>query len=220
MPITYVDPEGNTHTLSYPCYWATEQKLFLVARREDGVIVNINRQRLQGYMSQVPFHKSERMFRRYEGQIHAILSALPQRPIAFDPTPFAPQTALCRLRDSINSVLEYRWETSLDLKALAALRPQIEFVIQAGQVVVRSKLTREPLSPASSDPLPVAQEVNFGLILDKPDLNTLEAVALLHSKRVLSHPTKLIGVSRLVLDDLAQRFDIAINEELDHCIMF
>src|SRR5690606_32357391 len=66
---------------------------------------------------QVPPHKSEKMFRRYEPHIHTLLNNWPAS-TCFFPSGFALTTFSCRLRDSINSVLEYNWPTALDLTLL------------------------------------------------------------------------------------------------------
>src|SRR3972149_3266652 len=86
-----------------------------------------------------PPQKSEKMFRKYEKHIHTILLNYPTS-TTFFPTDVALSTFSCRLRDAINSVIEYSWSTALDVSRLKEIwSKNLEVVIQEGPSAVMAR---------------------------------------------------------------------------------
>jgi hypothetical protein len=217
MPFTYTDPEGKEHELLPPLVRDHNLSMFFYAFDKTGIKRCVSGAAIQGYMPDIPFHKTERMFRRYENQIRAIVQNLPDKAVSFSPGDFSIATAMGRLRDAMSSVMQYGWKTDIDLEKLQLIRPQIEVVVINGMIVVRKR--GQELPPAGHE-TNFTVDSKFGLEVDNPSLPVLEAIATLHGAHLLTLPTKIKNVPRKMLDDLAARYDIAISEDVDHFVLF
>lgn len=174
-------------------------------------------------MIDVPFHKSEKMFRRYEPHIQAFLSHWPE-PSSFDPAPLATITFQCRFRDSVASVLEYNWPTCIDTAYLREVWPKVGLFIKAGLVVVGTRASRGSAAILS----PVGAEVSrrdhdeVAFTIDGQNIDAQKqavAAALLLQAKLLTKPVKIKNLPRDFMTQLTTQFDVGISELPDGFIM-
>lgn len=160
----------------------------------------------------VPYHKSEKMFRRYEQHIASVLQHWPE-PVSFDAKPLSVTTFSCRFRDAITSVLEYNWPTSLDLERLRALRDEFEVCVVAGMVMVRKKgLGKAMATVGKLDE--VLTHDDFIFTLNNPEPAVLFAAAILVDRKVITRPIKIKNTPRSLLDQVTERFDVGISDDV------
>ena len=160
-------------------------------------------------MTQIPYHKSERMFRRYEEHIFRIVKEFPTA-VSFDPHPHSSETFMCRLRDSISSLLEFNWPTPIDVKRLSDIRPQFIIVNEQGMVVAKPKW-HKPLSLVGKlDEVKV--ELDFMFELDKPRQEVFFAAVILVANKVINKPIKLKNVPQVWINDALDRYDVGISD--------
>lgn len=170
--------------------------------------------------AQVPFHKSERMFRRYEQHIFQFTIHYP-KVIGFDPMPLACTTFSCRLRDAIASVLEYNWPTCLDVARLREIWPLSSVRVGPdGFVYIGPNDVKEagPLSAAGHQ-IDVNKKDDFAFDVDNPPLSVLIAFCVLLENKVLKRPVRVRNVARATMTQLSEKFDVGISESLDCFIL-
>ncbi len=158
--------------------------------------------------NQIPPHKSERMFRRYEQAIFAIVQQFPNV-ISFDPKPLSIVTFSCRLRDAMSSLLEYKWASPIDVNRLAEIRPQVEVAQVNGMVVVRKVGTAMP-NPLNAQG-EVAVKDDFAFNITKDDPIAVFAAAYLIERQFLNRPVQLMNVSQETIAKTLENYDVGIT---------
>lgn len=171
-------------------------------------------------MNKIPWHKNEKMFRRYEQHIHQMVINYPQ-PVSFDTTPLAYTTFSCRFRDSVASLLEYHWKTCIDCLRLAEIWPLVELTPINGMAVVRKKGTKELTSVGSVVDV-VSKQDDFLFEIDGSRLKPLvgdgvkqlvkAAVLLLHFQ-VIGKPVKLKNIPKDMVSEFADQFNVGFSED-------
>lgn len=170
-------------------------------------------------MTDIPWHKNEKMFRRYEPHIQAFLSRWPQA-TAFDPAPLSHVTFRCRFRDAVASLLEFNWPTCLDVAVLRDIWPKVELRVVNNEVVVGQR-SAQSLSPVGSVGHLSTQTPTdkFALTLDNPEPTIVFAIAILLDRKVMTQPVKLKNIPQDLLQQVADRFDVGISQTPDGYIM-
>lgn len=155
----------------------------------------------------VPPHKSEKLFRVYEPYIASILVEYPNA-VTFTPRTVATTTFTARLRDAINSVLEFEWSTTINVQKLREIRRSI-CILNSGTTVICSRKESKTID-AQSAVDENTQSKQFALVLTNPTPEDVKACCMLLSSRAITRPIKLTAVSCLY-GDVASHYDVAIE---------
>lgn len=154
----------------------------------------------------LPHRLRESSFRRYEQAIHSIVESWPSV-VILDPGPLSNETYSARLRDAIQSLLQYNWPTSIDVHKLRKLRHEIVVSNRDGTIVAGPRHNaRPPLQP-------VVQSAQT-LSLTNPTSSSIEEVCRALSER-RSAPVNLKGNVLPTLQRMEKLYDISFVEEPD-----
>lgn len=82
----------------------------------------------------VPSHLSEKIFREYEPFIMRAVNAFPTETSFTVPSNRSPSTFLARFRDSILSVKNFKWQTTIDMDKLWRMSAQRSFALRHGEL--------------------------------------------------------------------------------------
>lgn len=163
-----------------------------------------------------PYHKSERMFRRYEAKISTVLKNWP-RVTLFDPSPHAIETFSCRLRDSIASWRDNHWPaTFMDSEDVRKVLAEVvvSTTFHPGKIACgpRDELRRGLREVSNAGFLAEAPRVQ-GLRVETDKLDVVEAICILHHYRILTEPTiiKTPNSPLLTVADVAQKYDVFVD---------
>jgi hypothetical protein len=164
----------------------------------------------------LPHRFRESSFRKYEEAIRAIVQHHPEVQI-WCPTG-STVTFACRLRDAMASFLKNAWKTTvIDHAKFANIYDDITVSEQQGKVFTggREKIKQYFQKPyKQTSPEPMVTETKTPTIV-LTDLNSLESLCDLLSKRCLSGPFKLEGFE--LTDELIsiceQRYDVAFVKD-------
>lgn len=163
-----------------------------------------------------PPHKAEKVFREYEGHIHTILRNYPAN-TRFLPERVAATTFSARLRDAINSVIEYNWPTSVEVGRLEIIwRADLEIVLEGKEVIARRKGPHNKIVAAVGKELLAG---DFFVEVDKPTKPILHSICLLLSGKHITKPAKLTNVDPVLLKEVTDLYDIGITTEGDVTII-
>lgn len=166
-----------------------------------------------------PPHLREETFRKYEAHIATILRNWP-RPTTCYPKIVSPTTFIARIRDAINSVIEYKWKTPIDVNLLEqiwATDNKLFFYTQTNtNAVIASKRMAKSENIAAtltSD----FDENKFSLVLteEKATATALLAVAYLLENKILKKPAKLIKPDQRILHQIMGNYDVGVALDPD-----
>jgi hypothetical protein len=169
----------------------------------------------------VPLHKSEKVFRTYEPIIFTILNRWPE-PSMFKPDAVAATTFSARLRDAISSVIEFQWQTALDVEKLKLIW-STDLVITCdapnGYVHANNKTMMAKALPKSVGKYIKELITDFSCEVDNPSEIVLTALGVLFSQKVLVKPAKITNPNPELLQNIALQFDVAFQEEVGFTVM-
>lgn len=164
---------------------------------------------------QPPSHLSEATFRKYEHSLTKAIAEFP-RDCPFDPSLYgvAPTTFAARMRDSILSVLQYNWPTTINVEKLRTIAGQ--YIIsheRDGTVWFRQKERRgRPLTLTGKVQLPPqGTDTTPPPDWSGADLSQLIALCtLLHHERVTGPFRMDFCPDPADIADLMERYNVAI----------
>ena len=160
-----------------------------------------------------PPHKSEKMFRRYEKALQAILTHYPQA-CSFDPKAIglATSTFSCRLRDAASSLFEYHWTSPVDESKLREIWPYVEITFAAGMVIARQRGAKQ-LSAVQGPSDIASDKDSFAFTLDRPTPQEIVASAILLDKKHIKLPIKVKNCAIEEIVKLTANFDVAVTND-------
>jgi hypothetical protein len=170
-----------------------------------------------------PPHKAEKVFRSYEDHILTILKNFPQ-PTHFFPASLAVTTFSCRLRDAINSIIEFNWTSPVDVSRLKEVwSKELEIVYQTNPptVIARKKPTKLAKAAAQSLDVEVGEESLYLCELKEPTRNVVHALAILYSEQVLTKPSRLYNLNPTLIEEVKRVYKdtVSLTTENDVTIM-
>ena len=160
-----------------------------------------------------PYHKSERMFRRYEEHIQKVVFDYPKA-CNFDPSPLSIETFKCRFRDAAASLIEYNWTTSIDISRLVEIRKTWAVGESAGLVIVCPENQLQELKKAGRavEGNPQGRD-KFAFMLDAPEPPVLLATVILLDQKLLKNPVHVKNINRETLQKLSEKYDIGVSDD-------
>ena len=167
-----------------------------------------------------PPHRNEKVFRSYEPHIFQLLLNWPE-PTTFRPTSVATSTFTARLRDSIASIIEFQWPTSIDVERLKQLRQtnQLEIIPQGNLVFARLRVGRSKAAILAETVKEVVLVDEFSGEMDSPDELVLRAAATLLAMKVLVKPIKITNLDFDLQKLIEENYDVAFSTQDSYIIM-
>lgn len=164
-------------------------------------------------MTNLPYHQSERCFRKYEGIIGTIVGQLPGLTIIQCPDNVSINTFVARLRDSISSVRKYNWKTLVFEQSKLLLYPTLTVCVKDDKIVcgIRRSIKESVIKQFATKVIrhKDSEEFDAGSLV----YENIQFLAHLFSNNILSSPITFTCLDRqhpadiLTLED---DFDLTI----------
>lgn len=153
-----------------------------------------------------PPHLSLSLFRRYEPYISTAISRHPlATPIAI-PTTLAHTTFVARLRDAINSLERYRWQTAIPMDTFLSAKLKVAYrspiALVGSAAAIRDHLNAPPEAPVVVGTKP---------IFDLLSCSDLRLLCYLAANGQLTGPIRL-SIPAESVDSLLETFDIDLED--------
>lgn len=178
----------------------------------------------------IPFHRSERNFRRFEDWIAQAVDIHPEPlKVGLEEEGLAPTTVVARLRDAISSFRSNEWESKVNREKFLRLRLHAYLSPGAGEArgvgspqltisALRTRASKAELSAIRGQTQDPQVATGRSTLVEDPSENVVRAFALLLSERLID-PVRFYKADEGKMKEWCKGFDVEIVQDGNILIM-